>query len=233
MKAFLTLLIFTLVFTSCTVSYKSGQTPDDVYFSPERPVEEYVRIEKDNDRQYRNQRQYRSEEEMYDDRYVRMRLRNRMWSVLDDDWYAYNPYSRYHNSYYSFNSGWNRHNLWNYYYNPYGTGFYIATNPGTATYNRPRNYNLFVFDGGNTNPANPNLPKGNRSNTTYRDNTENYRGSGGNAGTFLRDAFGNSGNYQKPSSSNSSSSSSSNSGSSSSSSGSSSSSSGNAPVRKF
>jgi uncharacterized membrane protein YgcG len=227
MKAFLPLLLVVIIFANCTSSYKSGQTPDDVYFSPTRPVEEYVRVEK------RNDRQYRSEEEIYDDRYVRMRLRNRMWTVLDDEYYSYHPYARYNNNYISYNnSAWNRYNMWNCFYNPYGNGWFISNNPQTAIYNKPRNYNMFVFDGGNTNTNNTNTPKGYRgSNPGYRDNTENYRGSGTNAGNFLRDAIGSSGNSKGSSNSSSSSSGSSNSNNNSSSSGSSSS--GNAPVRKF
>ena len=36
-------ILFIIAFSSCTTLYKTGQTPDDVYFSPTRPyVETYV-----------------------------------------------------------------------------------------------------------------------------------------------------------------------------------------------
>ena len=61
MKSSLPLLAIALVFGSCTTAYKSGQTPDDVYYSPTRPQDEYVRTERRDDRR----RVY--EEELRDD----------------------------------------------------------------------------------------------------------------------------------------------------------------------
>jgi hypothetical protein len=52
MKSFLPLLSLTLVFVSCTTAYNTGQTPDDVYFSPERPQAEYVRAEDQEEDKY-------------------------------------------------------------------------------------------------------------------------------------------------------------------------------------
>ena len=49
-KSTFSILSLALVFASCTTAYKSGQTPDDVYYSPARPQEEYVRTEKKDDR---------------------------------------------------------------------------------------------------------------------------------------------------------------------------------------
>lgn len=226
MKSFLPLLSLA-VLASCTTAYKSAQTPDDVYFSPERAREEYVRMEKNDGRRYRNTDDYS------DDSYVRMKVRNRLYSVLDDEWYSYEQYSRYNNRYISYSSPWNYASYWNACYNPYGKAYAVVDyKPGV--YSKPRTYNLFVFDKDQNN-NNPNLPKGSRgSSATYRDNTENYRGTGSNAGNFLRDAFssGNINVRSGSSESNTSSSSSSSSGNTSSGSGSSSSS-GNAPVRKF
>ena len=75
MKSFLPLLSLTLVFASCSSAYKTGQTPDDVYFSPERPQEEYVRVDKDEDRYYRGDED-RTSSDYYnyeEDRYLRMK----------------------------------------------------------------------------------------------------------------------------------------------------------------
>src|SRR5687767_3827369 len=99
MKSFLPVLSLLLVITSCSTAYKSGQTPDDVYFSPTRPQEEYVRVERDDDRRYRGDEQ-RNDDRVggndyynYDDRSLRMKVRNRQrWNDMDYDSYSYNPY---------------------------------------------------------------------------------------------------------------------------------------------
>jgi hypothetical protein len=78
--AILLLVLSVVVFSSCTTAYKTGQTPDDVYYSPARPQDEYVQTEKKDD-------QYRYSDDYYEDRYLRMKVSNRYrWSDLDD-WY--------------------------------------------------------------------------------------------------------------------------------------------------
>ncbi len=111
-KTILLLAVFAAILTSCSTSYKTGQTPDDVYYSPSRPQQEdeYVQSEKKDEQQYKN-------DEYYDDRYLRMKVRNRSrWSDLDN-WYYYDKYSTSYNYYYG--SYHNPYNSWNYYYNPY------------------------------------------------------------------------------------------------------------------
>ena len=79
-SSILLLVIVASVFASCSSAYKSGQTPDDVYYSPERQQDEYVRVQNDNDDQ-----KYQGDDNYYDDRYLRMKVHNRvMWSDLDD-----------------------------------------------------------------------------------------------------------------------------------------------------
>ena len=86
-RQILLLAITAAALSSCTTAYKTGQTPDDVYFSPTRPQDEYVRVEEKEDDQ-----KYRYDEEYYDDRYLRMKVQNRtQWSYLDD-WYGYDRY---------------------------------------------------------------------------------------------------------------------------------------------
>ncbi|MBK8951779.1 MAG: hypothetical protein IPM85_05095 [Chitinophagaceae bacterium] len=47
MKPQLLLLALTVAaLSSCTTAYKTGQTPDDVYYSPLPQRDEYVRVEK-------------------------------------------------------------------------------------------------------------------------------------------------------------------------------------------
>ncbi|HEU4901806.1 MAG TPA: hypothetical protein VFT06_03415 [Flavisolibacter sp.] len=243
MKSCIPLLTFAVLLTSCSSVYKSGQTPDDVYFSPERQRDEYVRVEKNDDRLYGNRDRY--EDYTLEDHYLRMKTRNRRYAFLesDIDCYCYgNNYSRYYdynrmnNSYAYYNNlglGWNYGYNNAYYYNPYYKNPYYSgvvygnVNP---VYNKPRKSNLHVFDG-NGNTYNPNLPKSNGRTFSTTSGDENYRSSGTNAGGFLRNIFS-SGSSSSSSTSNTAPTST-NSGSNSSSSSSSSSGSSRAPVRKF
>lgn len=150
------------VITSCSTAYKTGQTPDDVYYSPARESEEYVSVENNDDRRYRGEDRYRSNSEYVnpDDRWLRMRVRNRYrWSAFDEyefnDWryggYAtygrFNSYAYSYNPYSSFNNYWNNYYSWNSYYNPYCNRVIILnpkTNPGV--YNRVRSFNLNSYE---------------------------------------------------------------------------------------
>src|SRR6185436_13204130 len=129
--------------SSCTTAYKTGQTPDDVYFSPTRPQDEYVRVEEKQDDRYQYDDKY------YDDRYLRMKVHNySQWSTLDD-WYAYDRYGYRANYYYGT------------YYNPYCQNNVIAYHPGYAgqtsvaqNVQRPRIFNLASYTGTTYNNAN-------------------------------------------------------------------------------
>lgn len=248
MKSVLPALVLAVMATSCTTAYKVGQTPDDVYYSPERKVEsnEYVQMNRDNaSREYRTSRRAEVDDDFgyNEDRYLRMKVRNRnRWSDFDNyynDPYAAGYFARpglyagvgmWGGNFWSPFSYWNAYNNWNYFYNPYhrplGWGHnVIVVNPVTnPVYNRPRTFNLNTFNRGGTS----NDPK--RSNNSYQPlDSRPYRGSNaGSAGSELRRSFGtnNSNNsYSTPSRSTSSPS---NSGSSSGSSRGSS-----APVRRF
>lgn len=246
MKPVIPFIALTIVAASCSTAYKSGQTPDDVYYSPERKTNgsEYVQMNREEDpRQYRtNRRQadYNDDYAYNEDRYLRMKVRNRnRWS--DFDYYYNDPYAAgyfarpgiytgigfYGNNFWNPNSYWNSFNNWNYFYNPYHRPFgnVIVVNPNTnPVYNRPRTFNLNTFNrgtGSNTNPK--------RSNNNYQTFDDRpYRSSNTrNTGNDMRRSFGNNSNsnnnsYSAPSRS---------SGSGSSSSGSRSG--GSAPVRKF
>lgn len=229
MKLSILLLAFIVAaFSSCTTAYKTGQTPDDVYYSPERPQEEYVRTEK------RDNRRYISEDEYYDNRYLRMKVNNRYrWNDLND-WYSYERYgSGYNYVYGSYN---NPYNSWNYYYNPYCTQT-VVVNPKntTAVNNTPRTFNLNTYNNISTvrNNYNSNYKTSNsnrNNNNTYTSPGNDSRNSNSNSGSVLRNIFGSSNSNSSSNNSTNSSSGNTNSGSS----GSSSSSSGSsAPVRKF
>ena len=205
------LAIASLAFGSCSTVYKSGQTPDDVYYSPAREKEAYVQVEKrsDGDRNYRadNDRNYRNYDdtryESSDDRWLRMRVRNRYrWSEFDEyDWndYRYNSYSSNYYNPYSFNSYFNNYWQWNNSYNPYCPRV-IIVNPKTnpVVYNKVRNFSLGSYTNVNYNNSRPAaIPKANRGiiRPSYNNtNTSNSSTSTNNPGlgTSIRKVFSNS-----------------------------------------
>jgi hypothetical protein len=184
------LAILSIVVSSCSTAYQTGQTPDDVYYSPTKVTEEYVRVNKKETKTRYNQ----YDEDYYDDRYLRMKVHNRSrWNNLND-WYAYEKwnlgYYSYYNPYF-----YNPYLAWNNYYNPYfyspytfnpyyhnnfSSYYNYGIQPRNITYQAPRRYNLNtygnVYNGGsNGNNTNVNLPR-NNSNS-------------GNRGSTLRDIF--------------------------------------------
>ena len=117
MKRKLLLTAFTAVLLTSCSTYKAGQTPDDVYYSP---AKEYVVKEEKEVRRDRYDEYIASE----DDRYLRMKIQNRdRWSGIDD--YTYWNDSRYFdcNSVYVYNnfSYNNRYGYNNNYFNNYGS----------------------------------------------------------------------------------------------------------------
>ena len=150
-RQILLLAITAAALSSCTTAYRTGQTPDDVYFSPAKPQDEYVRVEDDRE-------EYRYNDDYYDDRYLRMKVRNRaQWDYLDD-WYGYDRYSYHASRYYG--SYYNPYTSWNYYYNPYCNRYnnVIIYNPkqtqSIANVPKPKNFNLTSYTNANYNNAN-------------------------------------------------------------------------------
>lgn len=221
----LLLAFFAVVFSSCSSAYKTGQTPDDVYYSPTRPQDEYVRVNNDND----DQRYYG--DDYYDNRYLRMKVQDpALWSELDD-WYYYGDRYNYSYNYftnyglYLWNNPWSPYTYWNNYYNPYYQS-YVILNPKTSlVYSHPRTVNLNTFN--NNRLVNRNsyiAPYNSRTsnNSYYNKNSGN---SNRNTGSFLRSIFSNGNSGNSPSTSSRSSGSSGSSGGSKGST--------SAPVRKF
>jgi len=175
-SAILLLALTTAAFTSCTTAYKTGQTPDDVYFSPARPQDEYVQTEKEDDRQYSYSDEY------YDDRYLRMKVRNRYrWNDLND-WYYYERYGFGHNYYYG--SYYNPYNSWNYYYNPYcccyGNNHY--SNPKNISYTppvKPHSFNLAGYTNSNYNTGNAKSAKTSGIHPVYNNSNNNSNSNNG------------------------------------------------------
>ena len=88
----LLLAVAVAAFTSCSTVYKTGQTPDDVYYSPARAYDEVQTENKDEAPTY----VYTGE-----DRMIHMGITDARWRNLNYD-YGYNPYDY---SYYNrFNS---------------------------------------------------------------------------------------------------------------------------------
>ena len=123
-------------FSSCTTAYKSGQTPDDVYYSPVSVVNETQNNDRDETKKDNN-----------DDMSVRMRTRDRRWRDLDDDY-------RYDNSPYHYCTC-NCTN-YGYYYNPYYYPWPVYTKNIVPVNNTPRKVNLNDYTGlSNTGTINP------------------------------------------------------------------------------
>lgn len=186
-RLILLLAIFTATISSCTTAYKTGQTPDDVYFSPARPQDEYVRVDQEDE--------YRYNDEYYDDRYLRMKVRNRSrWDDLND-WYYYDRYSYMYNYYYG--TWYNPYNSWHYYHNPYcHTGYnYIILNPKYpqthTTITRPRSFSLNSYTNNNISNTNTGDIKLNRTGITSRPvfNNSNTRKTSSTAGSVIRKIF--------------------------------------------
>lgn len=205
-----------VVFGSCSTAYRTGQTPDDVYYSPGKTAAAYVNVENDDDRRYRAEDRYRNDEYVNaDDRWLRMRVRNRYrWSAFDDygnDW-RYNSWNQ--NSYYSnspfntyspFNNYWSNYYHWNSYYNPYCSRV-IVINPKTnpVAYNRVRNLNLNSYSNNMYNNSNGSSSGGKLMNGGRVNSGNNNNSTLGNS---VRRVFSNSNNnsgrdtYYSPSSS--------------------------------
>jgi hypothetical protein len=83
-------VLIIVAFNSCTTLYKTGQTPDDVYYSPARPfVEEYIETA-------------RQEVVIYhpEDRIIRMGINDPRWRNFGQD-YRYNHYGVNYGNYYT------------------------------------------------------------------------------------------------------------------------------------
>lgn len=97
--------ISAIAFSSCATMYKTGQTPDDVYYSPARPSGGSGEEKKEQSETAR----------YYDDEYrsVRLGMNDRRYRYLDYN-YGFDPYL----SMYSYNPYMYGYN-YDYYYNPY------------------------------------------------------------------------------------------------------------------
>ena len=143
-----TCLSFCLI--SCNNIYKVTQTPDDVYYSPVRELDDIV--EKENKKPVHS-----------DNREIIM-------SKYDSRWRAIN--GNYDNSYSPYAYGYG----YGYYYNPYYYAYPIYNNGlnFSTTNSTPRTTNLSSYQFNNTNTVNP---KYNTSPVKYKSSTRSYNNS--------------------------------------------------------
>lgn len=185
------LLLFTLsimVLVGCSTAYKTGQTPDDVYYSPAR----YTASSDDNNRK---------EEPRIDpeDREIRMAINDYRWRLLDYDYYdySYNPYR------YAYTYG--------YYYNPYychtPVYYYAPTKPVVPTNSTPRMVNLNTYTSGYNNSNTVSNPKFTPTKNNVKYNTRNYQYNNNSTSSSSNASSGTNRTYTPSSSSSSSSSS--------------------------
>ncbi len=162
------LVAFTVAaFSSCSTAYKSGQTPDDVYYSPVKVIEH-------NNDQEQNKEEVKNTQTLQD-RQIRMASRDRRWRDLDNDY----DYS-YRNSPYGYCTC--TCNSYGYYYNPYYSPWPVYypkatySNPVNAT---PRMVNLNSYRGyNNASAVNPKTNNGTNWTVPSRQYNNSNRGSG-------------------------------------------------------
>ena len=174
---FLLPLCCILVLGSCSTAYKTGQTPDDVYYSPVRMYEE----ERESDRERREDRR----RDQVNDRQIRMRIHDPRWRYFDNDFY----YSPYH---YGFATG--------YYYNPFYWSLpvynpVVVLNPAPKV-TTPRMVNLNAYNNGfsNLNNNSVNSKLGTVNSPTNRGYNNSNRSQGSKLGNMLDKIFNSSNN---------------------------------------
>ncbi len=166
------ILLFALsvtAFSSCSTAYKTGQTPDDVYYSPVKVVEERRETKREEDRY----------EKVNNDYEITMGIRDRRWRDFRNEY-------EYDNSPYNYcvcncnSSG--------YYYNPYYYPWAIYTTK--VTYSKPVNttprmVNLNTYNGYNSKVA-VSKTNGTLFNTNGSAQYNNSNRSGSRLGNLLR-----------------------------------------------
>ena len=161
----LLILITITILSSCTTSYKTGQTPDDVYFSPVR----YQRYDTIQNKNNGDNTVYNGTSNDYDRGY---RVNHRRWRRYHD--YDYNDYS--------------------YYPNGTGTTVYLDPKTGkSTTYTQPRRVNPGAYKRNppptvNIKTGQPERTQSTSQTRTFRTTTQsNTQGTG--VGNFLRRVF--------------------------------------------
>jgi hypothetical protein len=174
-KIFTPIVVSLVLMSSCTTLYKSGQTPDDVYYSPIRLYNEDDDKDRDDKRNNRNQ-----DVADINERQIRMGINNPRWRNFDND-FSYNPWL------FGFNTG--------YYYNPLYCPLPVY-NPFVPTTPSPnistlRTTNLNAYNSNNY--VNANAPVNPKTGIRTTSPTRNYN-QGSSLGNTIRRLFDNSNN---------------------------------------
>jgi hypothetical protein len=119
---FLSLITASLL-TGCSTAYQTGQTPDDLYYSPGKDVSSSeVR------RQNEDEERYQQNVSTIDDRYLRMKVANRnQWSNIDDFSYWNDMRFNFNNNRFNNFQSWNMHPNFN---SPWNIGWNTGWNNG-------------------------------------------------------------------------------------------------------
>lgn len=212
--------------SSCSSVYKSGQTPDDVYFSPGKPAvaaakgDQYLETNPRNNYGSRNSANY-NESSYRDDQYLRMMIGSGRRSMYYNDFAMVDPwmYNNWRwNSYMTWNSGfnspWNSMWYWNSFYNPYCAPMYNYPGKGgyggNIGYSAPRpsrpasafSMSSYLNTNGTNNRSGY---KPGRSYTNSYNNSNGSNNSNYNNSNSRRSLFGNNNNnsnnssYERPS----------------------------------
>lgn len=125
MKRIMIVVLLASLLTGCSTAYRTGQTPDDVYFSPAMNRGEYLAMEEEGG--------YNVDRVPMTDRYLRMKTNGRSrWMMFDDDFaYWNNPvwnnrsyFDLYTpNTHFGFGNSWMN---WNRF--PMGNGMFFGNN---------------------------------------------------------------------------------------------------------
>ena len=193
-KRILLLAAVAVGLTSCSTMYKSGQTPDDVYYSP--APQQRVASSSNNDDQYyedSDQNEYVDVQTEQDrsaynseDNYLRMKVRNpSLWSSLDDYSYygggMYSPFS--YGNRFGMGFGYNPYSFYSP-YSHYGMGMGMGYGWGglyNGFYNPYSFYNSYYpsYGYGHYYPGIISGKPGNvRPSATYRPRTSNLSSYG-------------------------------------------------------
>ncbi len=205
---FLPIVMASLLLAGCSAAYKTGQTPDDVYYSSGKAV---VAAEITGDKRPVGNDQYRSYFQDDDDAYLRMKVRNGgKWNSIDDQdyWYGYNGGCQC-------NSSWGYYNNFNSFSRPFGFNTFAYSsfyNPWSMNnwYNPGYYYPVIIVNKRPiyTNSSRPGLTGySNRNYDRGLGNTRNSRNTQYSSGNQFRTIFSgsnnnssnsNSGNYDRP-----------------------------------
>jgi hypothetical protein len=191
--------LITAGMSSCA-TYRTGQTPDDVYYSPEREREAYVEVDRDrddrvsyNDRNLEDRRlrqqirdpRFRFEDDVY---WNAPRYNSWGWNTWNNPYntWGWNSWNNPYNSW-AWNSGWNTHgfgggyNGWNspFICIPGSNNLIVISGPGSPKYSTGIRYSAPIqrFSNAGTNFNYGKTPTGNGS-RYFNNNTNSNRRTG-------------------------------------------------------